>query len=60
MLDFFIERYAAAYVAELDNWADAIEGRAPQLADFADGVAALRLADAADESMRNGRVVRVD
>ena len=57
--DFFIERYADAYAAELDNLADMIDGTAAPLASFADGVAALRLADAALESLRSSAVVRV-
>ena len=59
VLDFFIERYADAYIAELDNLADMVEGKAPPLASFADGVAALRLADASRESLRTSAVVKM-
>lgn len=58
-LNFFLERYATAYRAELDHFVSAIEqGTAPSPS-FADGRAALVLADAANESLRTGGVVRV-
>ena len=60
VLHFFIERYAAAYVAEIDHFVDCIEhGTAPSVG-YRDGREALRLADAALESMRTGRTVRID
>ncbi len=58
--DFFIARYADAYQAELDHFVECVERRAKPLADFADGREALRLADAALESLRTGRAVRLD
>lgn len=58
-LAFFLERYAAAYRAEMDHFVTAIEaGRAPQ-PDLRAGRAALVLADAATESARTGLTVRV-
>ena len=60
VLDFFIERYADAYLAELDDFAAMAETKAPPLASFADGVAALRLADAALQSVRTAAVVTLD
>ena len=58
-LNFFLERYAPAYRAELDHLVRCVEqGQAPSPG-FADGRAALVLADAATESIRTGRVVRV-
>jgi myo-inositol 2-dehydrogenase/D-chiro-inositol 1-dehydrogenase len=60
ILNFFIERYTPAYLAEIDHFVDCIEkGRAP-LVGYRDGREALRLADAALESMRTGQTVRLD
>jgi myo-inositol 2-dehydrogenase/D-chiro-inositol 1-dehydrogenase len=57
-LPFFVERYGPAYKAELAEFVDAIaEDRAPSVG-FADGRAALVLAEAAMESVATGRVVR--
>jgi myo-inositol 2-dehydrogenase / D-chiro-inositol 1-dehydrogenase len=60
VLDFFIERYREAYVAELDHFVDCVEKGGRPSAGFAEGREALRLADAALESMRTGRAVRLD
>jgi myo-inositol 2-dehydrogenase / D-chiro-inositol 1-dehydrogenase len=54
---FFIERYAAAYQAELDHFAECLQtGKAPSPSGE-DGRRALALADAAVESLRTGRAV---
>ncbi|MEK0082092.1 inositol 2-dehydrogenase [Benzoatithermus flavus] len=59
ILHFFIERYREAYDAEIDHFVDCLEkGRKP-LAGFEEGYEALKLADAALESLRTGRVVRL-
>jgi myo-inositol 2-dehydrogenase/D-chiro-inositol 1-dehydrogenase len=59
VLHFFIERYREAYDAEVDHFVDCFEqGREP-LAGFAEGREALRLADAALESLRTGQAVRL-
>ena len=58
--NFFIARYADAYRVELDHFIECIETGAAPLAGFADGREALRLADAALESMASGRAVRLD
>jgi myo-inositol 2-dehydrogenase/D-chiro-inositol 1-dehydrogenase len=59
-LRFFIERYAASYVRELADFVDAVStGRAPSIT-LEDGRRALALADAAVESAKTGRSVRVD
>jgi myo-inositol 2-dehydrogenase/D-chiro-inositol 1-dehydrogenase len=53
----FLGRYAAAYRAEMDAFAQLIaEGKAP-LADHHDGLEAQRLAEAAVRSLREGRPV---
>jgi myo-inositol 2-dehydrogenase/D-chiro-inositol 1-dehydrogenase len=58
-LNFFLDRYAAAYAAELDHLLDAMEAGTAPSPGFADGRAALVLADAALESLRTGRTVPV-
>jgi myo-inositol 2-dehydrogenase/D-chiro-inositol 1-dehydrogenase len=60
VLNFFIERYAPAYLAEIDHFVDCVENGTAPLAGYRDGREALRLADAALESMRTGRTVRPD
>ena len=60
ILDFFIERYREAYIAEIDHFISSLTERTPMLASFPDGLAALRLADAAAQSARSGRMVRLD
>jgi myo-inositol 2-dehydrogenase / D-chiro-inositol 1-dehydrogenase len=58
-LDFFLDRYTPAYRAELDHLVSCVERGKPPSPGFADGRAALVLADAANESMQTGRAVRV-
>ena len=50
-LPFFLERYAAAYRDEIDEFLKALRGEPAQLATGADGCQALRLADAAQRSL---------
>jgi len=58
-LNFFLDRYRDAYRAELDHLVTCVEqGLAPSPG-FADGRAALVLADAAHESLKTGRAVRI-
>ncbi len=58
-LPFFLERYAAAYRAELDAFITAVvSGRAPR-PDGADGLQALLLADAATRSAQTGQAVHL-
>ncbi len=59
-LNFFLDRYTPAYRAELDHLVTAIEKGTQPSPGFADGRAALVLADAADESLRTGRAVRIE
>jgi myo-inositol 2-dehydrogenase/D-chiro-inositol 1-dehydrogenase len=54
--NFFLDRYAAAYRAEMNHFADILGGAHPSI-DYDDGVAALVLAEAAGESARTGKVV---
>ena len=58
-LHFFLERYAEAYRRELDHFIGAIVSGTPPLVGGSDGVKALALADAAHESLRTGRAVRI-
>jgi myo-inositol 2-dehydrogenase/D-chiro-inositol 1-dehydrogenase len=56
---FFLERYEAAYLAEMEAFLSALEtGLAPSPG-IRDGVAAQRLADAATLSLGSGEVVRL-
>jgi myo-inositol 2-dehydrogenase/D-chiro-inositol 1-dehydrogenase len=58
--DHFPERYAAAYVAQLDAFLGAVaEGRPPETT-ARDGVAALALADACARSAAEGRPIAVE
>lgn len=50
-LPFFLERYAAAYRHELDEFLEALRGKPAQLATGVDGRQALALADAAQRSL---------
>jgi myo-inositol 2-dehydrogenase/D-chiro-inositol 1-dehydrogenase len=59
-LHFFAERYAEAFVAELDAFVSAVRDGTPPQATFEDGRMALVLAEAAYRSLAERRVVRVD
>jgi myo-inositol 2-dehydrogenase/D-chiro-inositol 1-dehydrogenase len=56
--NFFLDRYAEAYRREMDHFADMLDG-APAAVGYADGVAALALAEAAAESLKTGAPVRL-
>lgn len=58
--NFFLERYAAAYRAELDAFVAALKGKTAPLPSGEDGLKAQILADAATESARSGKPVAVD
>ncbi len=59
-LDFFLERYAAAYKNELNSFIkDIQEGRNPSPGGL-EGKIALALADAADQSYRNGQPISIN
>ena len=57
VLPFFLERYAAAYRAELDAFVKAARGEAPARPNGEDGLRALLLANAAIEAANTGRTV---
>jgi len=57
--DFFLERYADAYRAELGAFLDAVKAGKPCEPTGRDGLMAQRLADAATESAQSGKPVRV-
>ena len=59
LLNFFLERYAQAYRAELDAFIDALVEQKPMPTNMRDGVMALRLAECAIESVRTGRSIAV-
>jgi len=54
---FFLERYAAAYQRELENFIQSVLGKEQPLANQHDGLMALVLADAAFESARSGQAI---
>jgi len=59
LLNFFIERYRQAYDAEVEAFVAAIEAQSPMTPDFADGIAALELADAALRSLKSAAAVKL-
>jgi myo-inositol 2-dehydrogenase/D-chiro-inositol 1-dehydrogenase len=59
LLNFFIERYAQAYVEELNAFVDVVIQQKKPPVDFEDGRLALVLADAAWSSLQNGKAVRI-
>ena len=56
----FPARYAESYRAELDHFADVVEGFASPLTGYEASLGALLLADAAARSLREGRSVPVE
>jgi myo-inositol 2-dehydrogenase / D-chiro-inositol 1-dehydrogenase len=59
LMDFFMNRYTAAYAAEIGSFVTGLREGAPLAPSGADGLAALALADAAVRSVAEGRKVRV-
>lgn len=57
--NFFLERYKDAYRAEMVHFADIIAGKAKPAIGYADGLAALALAEAAAESLKRGGPVKL-
>lgn len=60
ILPDFPTRYDAAYRAQMDHFADVVHGRARPRIGYADGVAALALADACQASLRDGQPQPMD
>ena len=58
-LHFFLERYTAAYRAEMDTFVAGVSQGKPLVPTGEDGLKALVLADAAEESAKSGKSVRV-
>ncbi len=57
--NFFIDRYVAAYAAEINAFLDAMEKGTTPRADGHDGLMASKLADAATKSRETGQAVRI-
>ena len=57
--NFFIDRYVAAYAAEINAFLDAVEKGTPVRANGHDGLMASKLADAATKSRETGLPVKV-
>ena len=57
--NFFLDRYADAYCAEIGHFADMLARRAEPAISYADGVNALAIAEAAMESLRSGNTTAV-
>lgn len=58
-LDFFLERYAQAYIRELNTFIQALEDETPMSPSIDDAFKALRIAEAAEVSAREGRPVQL-
>ncbi len=59
LLDFFMSRYAAAYAAEIEAFAVSVQSGTPPPVTGHDGLQALLLAEAAVQSVKEGREVNV-
>jgi len=55
--NFFLERYADAYRQEMNHFAAILAGEVKPSVGYEDGVAALALAEAANESLKSGKAV---
>lgn len=60
VLDFFQSRYVDAYRDEVHHFIDCLEKGVEPIVGFKEGREALRLADAATQSMISGRTVKID
>lgn len=58
-LNFFLERYEAAYLSEMQHFVDAVTNGTPAAPSITDGLRAQMLADAATESLKTGKPVAV-
>jgi myo-inositol 2-dehydrogenase/D-chiro-inositol 1-dehydrogenase len=57
--NFFLDRYAEAYRAEMDHFADILSGTVRPMIGYGDGLAALAIAEAAMESHLESRTVAI-
>ena len=57
--NFFLERYRAAYASEMAHFIEAIRDGKPVRTTVADGLKALELAEAAELSWREKRIVEL-
>ena len=57
--NFFLERFGQAYKDELDDFIDCIKNNKKINVTFEDGRAALILANAANESFKTGKLIKV-
>jgi myo-inositol 2-dehydrogenase/D-chiro-inositol 1-dehydrogenase len=57
--NFFLDRYAEAYRREMGHFARIIRGEEKPLVGYADAVSALALAEAAQQSVRTGKAVKL-
>ena len=59
LLDFFMERYALAYKAELQTFCRILAGQSEEFPDQNDGLKASELAEAAWQSYKTGRAIKL-
>lgn len=59
LIDFFAARYAHAYQAELQTFCRVVAGQEKVHPDHIDGLRAMELAEAALESYKKGRAIKV-
>lgn len=58
-LHFFLERYEAAFYRELDGFISAVKGEREFSPNIDDGIKALKIAEAAEESAKTGKSVKL-
>jgi myo-inositol 2-dehydrogenase/D-chiro-inositol 1-dehydrogenase len=58
--DFFLQRYAESYNREWQGFLECVKQGRPPLVSFNDGLIALKIAEAAKESVRSGSCVLID
>ena len=59
-LHFFIERYSKSFALQLEAFAETIEDQLPRGASLEDGIKALQLAEAANLSLSERRLVHIN
>ena len=60
ILDFFIDRYEIAYKNQLEDFVNCIINKKPTTVNFEDGRKALIIANAAYESLKNKKSVKIN